>query len=140
MKSKFSSILKVKKRSLDLARSRLLKSKNALNLAQENFDLARNSLVSINMPLKGDSKNIALSMMQSRSCRDELNRAKERLDIAQKELMHFEHLYKQANLEFERINYLHEQEVKMALKAIEKSQANLLDEFGVMAFARKALL
>lgn len=140
MKSKFSQILRLKKRNLDLAEARVAKSKNLLFSAEAALAAAKDELLGLSLPTKGDSSQLAMALASINSGRAQIAVMSEKVELAKKELAHFEHLYKQANLEFEKINYLHEAEIKAALLAAQKTEAAALDEFGTMGFARKMSL
>lgn len=140
MKSKFSSILQVKKRALELAEAKVVKSQNALLLAKAVAKDAKDELLAFTLPTKGDSSQLSMAMASMAFGQKRLEMANEKVELLSKELAHFKHLYKQANLEFEKINYLHEQEIKAMLEANAKAEASRLDEFGTIGFARKMLL
>lgn len=134
MNSKFSSILKVRKQAVDVAEARLAKARNNLRQAIELKNKARNAVCELSLPTSGNSADLLSKFNLVGLAREQLALAIEKVDIATKELSHFEHLYKRAYMEYEKINYLHEREVKNMLKLAEKAESVLLDEFGVLTF------
>lgn len=137
MKSKFSQILKLKQRASSLAEAELAKARGFLNQALSEYELAKSELLGLKPALKGDGRAMAVSMHLLSLARAVLSQKAEQCELAKKQLAHYEHLYKRAKLEEEKIAYLNEQEIKKAIKKAERLEANLLDEFGVLRHSQK---
>ena len=126
MKSKFTSVVRVKKQEMDKVEAKLVVARLNVRNAEEKIALLRAKLNECSLPKSG---NIA---------RAELSACKESLEIARKEVLHYEYKYKNANLEYEKMKYLEKEDFKKEIKRIQKAEALALDEFAVMKFAAKS--
>ena len=59
----------------------------------------------------------------------------QRLELVKKSVMHFEHQYKNANLEYEKMKYLENEDFKKELDRIKKLERNAIDEFATTRYA-----
>lgn len=137
MKSKFSAVVRVKKQVLDKAEARLTLARSNLSSCENNLTIAKNALAKFDMPRSGSTSDLRQNLELLVLMRNEIAGLKERLDLAKKEVAHFEFQYKRANLDYEKMKYLEKQEFKAELKRIEHAEAVALDEFAVMKFAAK---
>ena len=100
--------------------------------------LLRARLDEFSLPKSGNIDELRQNLELINIARQELSACKERLEIAKKEVLHYEYKYKNANLEYEKMRYLEKEEFKREIKRIQKAEALALDEFAVMKFAGKA--
>ena len=135
MKSKFTSVVRVKKQEMDKVEAKLVVARLNVRNAEEKIALLRAKLNEFSLPKSGELReNLELINI----ARAELSACKENLEIAKKEVLHYEHKYKNANLEYEKMKYLEKEEFKKEIKRIQKAEALALDEFAVMKFAAKS--
>ncbi|MCD8212999.1 MAG: flagellar export protein FliJ [Campylobacter sp.] len=137
MKSNFSQVVRVKKQLMDKMEARLVSAR--LNVQKIELDLkkARDRLDEFQIPKSGNAGDLRGKLELLKMMRDELISCKERLGLAKKEVVHFEHQYKNANLEYEKMKYLEKEDFKREVKRIQRAEVLALDEFAVMKFAVK---
>ena len=138
MKSKFTSVVRVKKQEMDKVEAKLVVARLNVRSAEENLALLRARLDEFSLPKSGNIDELRQNLELINIARQELRACKERLEIAKKEVLHYENKYKNANLEYEKMRYLEKEEFKREIKRIQKAEALALDEFAVMKFAGKS--
>ncbi|MDL0088830.1 flagellar export protein FliJ [Campylobacter gastrosuis] len=136
MKSKFSQVVNVKKQALDRAEAKVAQAR--LNVAnyEAKLNQARANLDSFALPKQGNISELNQNLELLKIMRSEVLSLNERLEIAKKELLHFTHQYKNANLDYEKMKFLKDEEIKQKLKEIKRKEELLLDEFATIKFAQ----
>ena len=137
MKSKFSEVVKVRKQALDKAEAKLALARSKVESCEQSLAAAREEALKFSLPKSGNVNEIRQNLELLNVARNAQAQAAERLELAKKEAMHFEFLYKKANLEFEKMKYLEEEELRAQIKKAQRAEALALDEFAVMKFAAK---
>ncbi len=137
MKTKYSTVLKVKKQALNKAESNLNAARNRQAQNEEALKEANRVCESLNLPQKGGVDELRQSMKMRQIAREARERAAEKVLLSKKEVAHFEHLYKRANLDYEKIKYLESEELKKLKKELEKIEAKNLDEIAISRFFRR---
>ncbi|MBR8465261.1 flagellar FliJ family protein [Campylobacter sp. faydin G-140] len=140
MKSKFSQVVRVKKQTLDRIEARLVSARAKVANLELNAKALRAKLDEISMPQSGKMSELKQNLELLRIMRDELDDIKERLELSKKEVMHVEHQYKNANLDFEKIKYLEQEDFKREIKRQKHLEAVTLDEFAIMNFGTKGVI
>ena len=140
MKSKFTSIVRVKKQEMDKVEAKLAVARLNVRNFEENLVHLRARLEEFCLPKSGNICELKENLEFIKITRQELNVCKESLEMAKKEVSHYEHKYKNANLEYEKMKYLEKEEFKKEIKRIQKAEALALDEFAVMKFTAKSEL
>lgn len=135
MKSKFADVAKVRKRALDHAELALLEARNLERSLTLLLEEVFQELISIQMPQKG---GISL-LQQVGTTKMILQRQRKDLEgqlaSAQQRVGQMQEAYKRANLEFEKIKYLEEQEFEAYLKKLKQKEQSELDEVALQLFA-----
>ena len=106
MKSKFTSVVRVKKQEMDKVEAKLVVARLNVRNAEEKIALLRAKLNEFNLPKSGNIGELRENLELINIARAELSACKESLEIAKKEGLHYEHKYKNANLEYEKMKYL----------------------------------
>ncbi|MBR8461652.1 flagellar FliJ family protein [Campylobacter sp. faydin G-105] len=140
MKSKFSQVVRVKKQTLDRIEARLVSARAKVVNLELNAKALRAKLDEISMPQSGKMSELKQNLELLRIMRDELDDIKERLELSKKDVMHVEHQYKNANLDFEKIKYLEQEDFKREIKRQKHLEAVTLDEFAIMKFGIKGVI
>ncbi|MCR4941508.1 MAG: flagellar export protein FliJ [Campylobacter sp.] len=136
MGSKFTSIVRVKKQALQKAELNLVRARNSLTRLSHDLDEARKEAANITIPKSGNASVLSQSMQFFRVLNQNINQIKENIELRQKEIVHFTNLYKNANIEHEKVKYLEQEDIKMQLKQKKRVEEHALDEFATMKFAR----
>lgn len=135
-KSIYENILKVKKQALENARLKLLLSQNNKLKVEEELKQKEEELLTL---LSFKPTNTADLYMLSSGTQDLLSVKRvleEKVKLFEKEIVHFKHLYKLANIDYEKIKHLYEEDLKEQKIALEKKQALELDEIATMLFKK----
>jgi len=136
MKSKFTQIVNIKKRNLDKIELNLAKKRNEAAIIEGFVAQAANDITAYEMPSSGNFNEMKASLEILKAMRREKELLLERLSLTKKEIVHLEHRYKNANLEFEKMKYLQTQDFNVQMENIKKAEAAAMDEFATMKFAR----
>ena len=136
MKSKFTQIVNIKKRNLDKIELNLAKKRNEAAIIEGFVAQAANDITAYEMPSGGNFNEMRASLEILKAMRREKELLLERLSLTKKEIVHLEHRYKNANLEFEKMKYLQTQDFNVQMENIKKAEAAAMDEFATMKFAR----
>ncbi len=136
MKSKFTQIVNIKKRNLDKIELNLAKKRNEAAIIEGFVAQAANDITAYEMPSGGNFSEMKASLEILKAMRREKELLLERLSLTKKEIVHLEHRYKNANLEFEKMKYLQAQDFNVQMENIKKAEAAAMDEFATMKFAR----
>lgn len=135
MKSKFTQIVKVKKQNLDKIAAKLAKTRSEVS-AIENFIHETNlQIAAFKLPSSGEFAQLKGSLEFLNLIRREKDILSQRLELVKKSVMHFEHQYKNANLEYEKMKYLENEDFKKELDRIKKLERNAIDEFATTRYA-----
>ena len=135
MKSKFDSVLKVKKQSLDNAENNLNKAKQRQLENERIFELSRKECENLGyIAQNGSVAELRASLSMAEVGRNALARAKERVELSKKEMNHFQFLYQKAHLDYEKIKVLQSEELKQKQKEIAKAEEKFLDEIAISRF------
>lgn len=133
-KTKFSQILKVKKQALEKIEIDLTKSRNKLAMLKNNLSVLLLQISSHEFPKKGTNVELRANLAILQAYKNEKDALNEKINLTDKEILHFEHLYKKAYLEYEKIKYLEEEEIKKSIAKAKKQEQIMLDELATQRF------
>lgn len=136
MKSKFSQVVSVKKQALDRAEAKVAQARLKVANCEASLNKAKVELEEFSLPKQGNISELNQILELLRIKRGEILNLAEQLELAQKELLHFTHQYKNANLDYEKMKFLQDDEIKSKLKEIKRKEGLLLDEFATIKFAQ----
>lgn len=131
MKSKYGSVLKLKKQGLDKAEQNLSQAKQRQQENELAFQNASLECASLVLPQNGNAQMLKQSLEMLEIARGVKQRAKEKLELSQKEVLHYQNLYKRASLDYEKIKYLQSEELKAMQKRLKKEEEKFLDEIAI---------
>lgn len=133
----YKDILKVKKQALENARLKLLSAEHnkikaqndVLNMQSQIDEMVAFKTTSIS-EMTFVSENIQNLIKVKRTL-------EEKARLCEKEIVHYKHVYKLANIDYEKIQHLYEEELKLYKMSLEKKQALELDEIATMLFKKQ---
>ena len=139
MRSKFTSIVKVRKQQMDkietlLAKARLKKSELKKQLA-----LTRQDIENTAVPTSGTISKMRIFREKLDMLRNEKLKLDESLLVQKAEVKQLQEEYKKAHIEYEKIKYLEEQDYEEWMQKLKKQEQRDLDEVSNMLFANKDL-
>lgn len=139
MKSKYTPLVKLKKRDLDHAERDLVSANSTLALASMALDNAYILLQSLGLPTSGTVSEFTQSQMLIQAQHYEIEQCAHNLVKAQQNLSQMQQRFKNAMIEYEKFKYLELQETQAYSVKIKKEEAKMLDEIGVMTYKRELL-
>lgn len=136
MKTRFSSLVSLKKNTMNKS-ERVLQGANAdLNSATMALELSYNSLDTIESPQTGTMAQMLASRTLLDSQRGMIDHNKNWVDFAKNQVQQAKEQLKSDMIEHEKFKYLELQEVKKVLKRQKMQEAKDLDEVALMTHAR----
>ena len=138
MKTRFSSLVTLKKSTMEKS-ERVLQGANAdLNSATMALQLSYNSLNDVQAPQSGTMADMLASRTLLDSQRGMIEHNKEWMNFAQKQVNQATEQLKSDMIEHEKFKYLELEEIKKVLKKRKLEEAKNLDEVALMTHARKS--
>lgn len=136
MKTRFSSLVAIKKEAMKKS-ERVVQQANAnLNSASVALELSYNALKNIQIPQNGNIGDFLASKTLMQSQREIINYNKEWVKFAHREVKHAQERLKKDTLEYEKFNYLEVGEIKKIIKIQKDKERKELDEIAVMTYNR----
>ena len=137
MKTRFSSLVTLKKSTMKKS-ERALQSANAdLNSAYMALEISKNSLNSIDTPDSGIMSDFLASRTLLDSGRELIKHNQEWAEYAKNQVSLAKEQLKLDMVEYEKFKYLDLQEIKKIIKKQKMLEAKELDEVALMTHARK---
>jgi len=139
MKTKFSQLVKVKKRKVDEIESELLDIQNQKRRVESEIKNILQDIVELKAPQSGNfaELNLSYSYLSNLSNQKKV-REKQLLSIMQ-QIEIVKDLYKEANIDYEKIKYLDEQEIKKQLEELKIKENKDMDEIANLLHSRKKI-
>ncbi len=137
MKSKYSQVVKVKKQELDKAENALAAAKARQRANEAALNAAKAEYLGISLPESGSVELLRQSLSYKQIAQSAKEAAQERVVLSQKECKHYQHLYKNAHLNYEKLKYLETEDFKAMQKALAKAEQKALDDIATSKFFRE---
>ncbi len=132
MKTKFDDLLKIRKQQVDKLERDLEKVNSAINNIQKQIEIKHKELEQLSIPKSGKfylinqlKHNIFLINQEIKTLKNQLNTLNERKELIINNL-------KSANIEYEKIVYLKNEEIKKEIKKIKNKEIKEIDEIAIM--------
>ncbi len=136
MKTRFSSLVSLKKSAMEKSERVVQRANADINSASVALELSYNSLQDIDTPQSGNIAILLASRALFNSQRGLIQKNKDWLEYTHKQLNLAKEQLKLDMIEFEKFKYLELQEMKKIIKAQELKEAKDLDEIALMTFTR----
>ncbi len=137
MKSKYNSIVKVRKQQLDKAEDNLNKAKKRQLENEKAYEFSRKEYENLRiLPQSGSFAELRSNLNMVQIGREALTRAKEKVELSKKEMSHYQFLYRKAHLDYEKIKILQTEEFKQKQKELAKIEEKFLDEIAISRFLK----
>lgn len=137
MSSKYTPVVKVKKQELDKAETNLAKAKQRQRANEEALRRANAEYLSVNLPNSGSVELLKQSLEIKAIAKNVKDAAKEKVELSAKEMTHYQHLYKNAHLAYEKIKYLESEELKAVQEKLKKAEQKALDDIATSKYFRE---
>ncbi len=135
MKTRFTSLVTLKKRTMQKSEEILQGANADLNSASAALQLSYDALDDVKSPIAGTMSKMLASRTLLSSQRNLIQHNKEWLDFARNQVTQAKEQLKSDMIEYEKFNYLDLEEIKKMLKEIKIKEAKDLDEVALMAHA-----
>lgn len=135
MKSQFSKIAKIRKQKRDAIERELMKSQNRERLLQHKITTIYHDIASITLPKEGIISLLTMIGEQKMVMNREKKQCEQELYATQRQTRQLQSEYQKAHIEYEKIKYLEEEELKAKLEAVKRQEQLYLDEVSTMLFA-----
>lgn len=137
MKTKFSQLLKVKKRKVQTIENEILDTQNQKRKTFLQIEKVLHEISGFKAPKSGEFSQISLSF----SCLANLSNQKAFLDEEMvkinKQIEGLKELYKEANIECEKVKYLEDLEIEKRLYELKVQENKDMDEIANLLFAKR---
>jgi len=132
MKTKFDSIVKIKKNELKKIENDLIKVNSAINLINEKIEELNKNLSLMSLPKAGNFREIYQIKSMQGIVRKEIENYKNQLNMLNERKNLLTQKHKQANIDYEKMKYLQTVEIKKALKKEKLQEQMQMDEIAIM--------
>lgn len=137
MKSKYSQVVKVRKQELDKAETNLLHARQRQLANEEALRAAEAEFLGISLPQNGDISLLKHGFEFKQIAQTSKEIAKEKVELSKKECAHYQNVYKNANLAYEKMKFLETDEIQKKQEALKKAEQKMLDEVAVSKYYRE---
>ncbi len=137
MKTKFSPILKVRKLEIEKIENQLLSYKNQKRKAKSELSNLMDDLKKMEIAKKGSITELKRSFFLISSLQNSIAQQKEYINLLDNQIKSTQKLLQKATIEYEKIKYLHDIEVKKVLEKIKKMEIKELDEVASQLFVTR---
>ena len=137
MKTRYSSLVGLKKSTMQKSERVMQKANADLNSATMALHISYESLQNINSPTSGNISKLIASRTIVDSAREEINHNKKWIEFAQEQVKLAKEQLKLDMIEHEKFKYLELEEIKKMIKAAKLKESKELDEIALMTHARK---
>lgn len=134
MKSKYTSLVKLKKKDLDKAERELIAANNALADASGRLNRAYQILSELSLPTHGTAAQLTQAHIMIRAQHNTIEECKIYLEESERKQFQMQTRFKNAMMEYEKFKYLELQEARTFLLQHKKEEAKMLDEIGIMTY------
>jgi len=138
MKTRFSSLVTLKKSTMDKSERVVQKANADLNSATQALELSYDSLQDIDSPQSGTMSDMLVSRTLLSYQRGTIEHNKAWVEFSKNQLLQAKKQLKADMIEHEKFKYLEFEEIKKALKIKEIQEAKDLDEIALMTHVRKS--
>lgn len=139
MKTRFSSLVKLKKNQMKKSEQFVIQSNVNLNSASVALENSYKELASLSEPKGGSIKQMLSSRMLLESQREIIQNNQEWVAFAKNQLDSAKNQLKKDTLEYEKFQYLELQEIKQELQKQKLRESKELDEIAIMGYKGKVI-
>lgn len=139
MKTRFSSLVKLKKNQMKKSEQFVIQSNVNLNSASVALENSYKELASLSEPKGGSIKQMLSSRMLLESQREIIQNNQEWVAFAKNQLDSAKNQLKKDTLEYEKFQYLELQEIKQELQKQKLRELKELDEIAIMGYKGKVI-
>jgi len=132
MKTKFDSVVKVKKHAIDKIERNIQKINSSITMLQNKISSLKNELSSFSFPHQGDFRKFQQVKLLQENIINEIKNFQNQIKILQNRKNELLEEYKKANIEYEKIKYLQKLEIEKLLKKQKQKENAAMDEIAIL--------
>jgi len=132
MKTKFDSVVKLKKQNVDKIQNDIQKINKAILELSEKTEELRSSLLRLTIPKSGLFSKITQINTQKSFIRNEIKNLQNQIQILASRKKELFNELKSAKIEYEKMKYLQGEEIKKKLKELKLKESREMDEIAIL--------
>ena len=136
MKTKFSQILKLKKRRVEEIENALTEVRAQKRRALREIEDILQEIASLKTPTSGSFGEMNVAFMSLSQLSNQKKSKEFEVTQIEQRIRDIQELYKEANIEFEKIQYLEDEEHKKVLEALKVQENKDMDEIANLLYSR----
>ncbi len=137
MKTKFLQLLKIKEQKLKNIELRLYHVQNLkFNILKEIEDIVHD-IKKLELPKNGNFAKIGIVYSNKKYLMQQKEIKKQELIVLENKIVQIKDQYKKASIDYERIKYLHNMEIKKIIHKIKEQEQKEMDEIANLLFTNK---
>ena len=133
-KTKFDSLVKLKKLKVDEKEREISVLNNQIALAYEDIEQLKQEITSFEYPKTGNFALITQFKMMQQALFNQLKEKENYINYLENQKNILSHQLKELNLEYEKMKYLQGEEIKKYIKKIKQKEAKELDEIALLLY------
>lgn len=137
MKTKFDSLVKIKKQDLDKQEIEIAKCNNFISQKQAELCNIQADLLNLDVPKKGNYWDFRQMSESKKMFLIEIDEIQSEISNLKNHLKNLKDFYKVLSIEYEKIKYLQENEIKKQIQDLKRIENKNFDEIGTMLFNLK---
>lgn len=137
MKTKFSQILKVKQRRVDEIENELMDVRFQKRKTLTKIEEIVEEIMGLKTPQSGSFAEINLSHTYLKNLSNQKQSKEQEIIQLDQQIEGIKELYKEANIEFEKVKYLEDLEIEKKLQELKVQEAKDMDEIANLLHAQK---
>ena len=130
MTTRFDTILKIKKDTLNRVERELVKINSAISLKENEITLLKEQLSNMKAPNVSVYRELLAFKDSISAFLDEIMQEQNLLEMMYSSRIDINKRYKAAMIEYEKINHLHLEELKLKFDKLKKEEQKSIDEIG----------
>lgn len=135
MTSKFKPIVKIKKQHMDKIESELIQARFEKQNIEKKIESLYADINSTVAPQNGTAAVMSLFRENLKLLRREKDDYEDALEFMENSIAKIQSEYKKAHMEYEKIKYLQEEELRVHLEKMKKKEQSDMDEIANMLFS-----
>jgi len=136
-KSKFTPLLKLKKQTISAKEQTLMQCNNNITIKQKEIDQNQEDMLNLSLPTQGNFALYSYTQEQKRVITIFAKQLKKEEEWLKAKKINIQNELKYLEIEYEKFNYLHQNEVDKKIEKLKKEEAKMLDEVAIIGYNRK---
>ena len=132
MKTKFDSVVKIKKQKVDKIERNIQKINSSIKMLQMKIEELRKSFNSLSLPSSGNFATLQQISLQKNIFLSEIKSYENQIKILENRKSELIKELKKANIEYEKMKYLQNEEIKKKIKNIRLKESKEMDEIAII--------